>query len=222
MTKTLTGLLFLLLLSESACGQTKVPGQNTSKSTLPMTTASPSKPGNELATFGSGCFWCTEAIFLDVKGVEKVTSGYAGGHVKNPTYREVGLGTTGHAEVTQIEYDPNQVTFDELLEIFWQTHDPTTLTRQGNDDGPQYRSAIFYHNELQKQRAELYKTQLEKEKVFDNPIVTEITSFSNFYPAEDYHQNYYALNPSQGYCVYVIRPKVDKFRKVFKDKLKKS
>jgi peptide-methionine (S)-S-oxide reductase len=187
-----------------------------------MTIASPSKPGNELATFGSGCFWCTEAIFLDVRGVEKVTSGYGGGHVKNPSYREVTTGTTGHAEVTQIEFDPKVVSFDELLEIFWQTHDPTTLNRQGNDEGPQYRSAIFYHSQQQKERAEYFKAELEKEKVFDAPIVTEITPFSNFYPAEDYHQNYYALNPSQGYCVYVIRPKVEKFRKVFKDKLKKS
>jgi peptide-methionine (S)-S-oxide reductase len=217
-----TALLPLLFIASASCAQPVQEVEGSKNSSLPMTSAKPSKPENELATFGSGCFWCTEAIFLDVKGVEKVTSGYAGGRVKNPSYREVTTGTTGHAEVTQIEFDPRVVSFDELLEIFWQTHDPTTLNRQGNDEGPQYRSAIFYHSPQQKERAEHFKAELDKEKVFDDPIVTEITPFSNFYPAEDYHQNYYALNPSQGYCVYVIRPKVEKFRKVFKDKLKKS
>jgi peptide-methionine (S)-S-oxide reductase len=173
------------------------------------------------ATFGSGCFWCTEAVFLSVKGVEKVESGYAGGKVKNPTYREVCSGLTGHAEVTQITYDPKLVSYEDLLEIFWNTHDPTTLNRQGADEGTQYRSVVFFHNEEQKKIAEAYKKQLEASKVFKNPIVTEISPLTNFYKAEDYHQNYYELNPNQGYCQYVIRPKVDKFKKQFASKLKK-
>lgn len=172
------------------------------------------------ATFGSGCFWCTEAVFLAVKGVSKVESGYSGGTVKNPTYKEVCTGLTGHAEVTRITYDPSIVSFSDLLEIFWNTHDPTTLNRQGNDEGPQYRSVIFYHDDNQKKVAEAYKAQLEASKVFSSRIVTEISPLTNYYPAEDYHQNYYALNPNAGYCQYVIRPKVEKFRKQFKNKLK--
>lgn len=172
-------------------------------------------------TFGAGCFWCVEAIFSDLKGVEKVVSGYSGGTVKNPSYKEVCAGTTGHAEVCQITYNPSEISFKELLEVFWQTHDPTTLNRQGGDVGTQYRSAIFYHNEEQKKIAEEFKAVLNQEKVFENPIVTEITAYSNFYPAEDYHQDYFELNGEQPYCSAVIRPKVEKFRKVFKDKLKK-
>ncbi len=172
-------------------------------------------------TFGAGCFWCVEAIFSDLKGVEKVVSGYSGGTVKNPSYKEVCAGTTGHAEVCQITYNPSEISFKELLEVFWQTHDPTTLNRQGGDVGTQYRSAIFYHNEEQKKIAEEFKAVLNQEKVFENPIVTEITAYSNFYPAEDYHQDYFDLNGEQPYCSAVIRPKVEKFRKVFKDKLKK-
>lgn len=180
------------------------------------------KPMNStVATFGAGCFWCTEAVFLNVKGVSKVESGYAGGKVKNPTYREVCSGLTGHAEVTQITFDPSVVSFEELLEIFWNTHDPTTLNRQGADEGTQYRSAVFYHNDEQKKIAEAYRKQLEDAHVFKNPIVTEITALNNYYPAEDYHQNYYALNPNQGYCQYVIRPKVEKFKKQYAAKLKK-
>jgi peptide-methionine (S)-S-oxide reductase len=174
----------------------------------------------DTATFGTGCFWCTEAIFQQLKGVLKVESGYSGGHIDNPTYKEVCEGTTGHAEVVQIVYDPTRITFDELLEAFWQSHDPTTLNRQGNDVGPQYRSAIFYHNEEQKQKAEKYKAELDKAKAFDKPIVTEISPFSKFYVAENYHQDYYNNNGSQPYCYYVIRPKLDKFRKVFKEKIK--
>jgi peptide-methionine (S)-S-oxide reductase len=173
------------------------------------------------ATFGSGCFWCTEAIFERLNGVVKVESGYSGGKVENPTYEEVCTGTTGHAEVTQITYDPSIITFDELLEVFWKTHDPTTLNRQGNDVGTQYRSVIFYHNEEQKELAEKYKAELDKSGVWDNPIVTEISPFINFYSAEKYHQDYYNNNPNQGYCAFVITPKVEKFEKVFKDKLKK-
>lgn len=175
---------------------------------------------SQLATFGAGCFWCTEAVFLNVKGVSKVVSGYEGGKVKNPTYREVCTGETGHAEVTQITFDPSKVTFEELLEVFWNTHDPTTLNKQGADEGTQYRSVVFYHNEDQKKVAEAYKKQLEASNIYKSPIVTEITPASTFYAAEDYHQNYYELNPSQGYCQYVIRPKVEKFKKQFASKLK--
>lgn len=175
----------------------------------------------DTATFGTGCFWCTEAIFQELEGVLKVTSGYSGGTVVNPTYKQVCDGNTGHAEVIQIVYDPSKITFDELLEAFWQSHDPTTLNRQGNDVGPQYRSVIFYHNAEQKEKAEKYKAELDKSKAFDNPIVTEITPFSKFYVAENYHQDYYNNNGSQPYCYYVIRPKLEKFNKVFKNKLKK-
>jgi peptide-methionine (S)-S-oxide reductase len=173
------------------------------------------------ATFGSGCFWCTEAIFENLNGVHSVVSGYAGGHVLNPTYEEVCTGTTGHAEVTQITYDSSLISYDELLEVFWKTHDPTTLNRQGNDVGPQYRSVIFYHNDDQKQLAEKYKSELDKSGAWDNPIVTEISPLTNYFPAEKYHQDYYNNNPNQGYCAFVIAPKLEKFRKVFKDKLKK-
>jgi len=179
-----------------------------------------SNPGLQLATFASGCFWCTEAIFQNVDGVEKVVSGYMGGKVKNPTYKEVCTGQTGHAEVIQLTYDPKKVSYDELLEIFWKTHDPTTLNRQGADVGTQYRSAIFYHNDDQKQLAEKYKKKLTEAEVFDQPIVTEITTASVFYKAEDYHQNYYNLNGDAPYCSMVIQPKVEKFKKVFKEKLK--
>jgi len=173
------------------------------------------------ATFGAGCFWCTEAVFLNVNGVTKVVSGYSGGKIKNPTYREVCSGLTGHAEVTQITYDPKKVSFEDLLEVFWNTHDPTTLNRQGADEGTQYRSVVFYNGEEEKKIAEQYKKQLEASHVYKNPIVTEISPLVNFFPAEDYHQNYYALNPEQGYCQYVIRPKVEKFKKQFSAKLKK-
>jgi len=174
----------------------------------------------EIATFGGGCFWCTEAIYERVKGVHTVVSGYAGGTVKNPTYKEVCEGTTGHAEVIQIGYDPKVVSYDELLEIFFKTHDPTTLNRQGADVGTQYRSVIFYQNEEQKKKAEFYKNELNKSGAWDNPIVTEISPLTNFYPAEDYHQDYYENNPNQGYCSFVIGPKVEKFEKVFKNRLK--
>ena len=174
----------------------------------------------DTATFGTGCFWCTEAIFQQVEGVEKVTSGYGGGHVAHPSYKEVCTGTTGHAECIQVVYNPAKVTFDELLEIFWQTHDPTTLNRQGNDVGTQYRSVVFYHNNEQKEKAEKYKAELDKSGAFNNPIVTEVTAFTNFYAAENYHQDYYNQNGSEPYCYMVIRPKLEKFEKVFKKKLK--
>ncbi|MDY7393821.1 peptide-methionine (S)-S-oxide reductase MsrA [Aureibaculum sp. 2210JD6-5] len=178
--------------------------------------------GNELATFGNGCFWCTEAIFQQLEGVSKVESGYAGGSVKNPTYKEVTTGTTGHAEVIRLSFDPKVISYTELLEVFFSTHDPTTLNRQGADVGTQYRSAIFYHNEEQKNAAEAMLAALEKENIFDDPIVTEITALNNYYPAEDYHQNYYNNNKNQGYCRAVINPKLEKFKKQYKDKLKKG
>jgi len=174
----------------------------------------------ELATFGAGCFWCVEAIYQQVDGVEKVVSGYSGGQVKNPSYKEVCTGTTGHAEVCQLSYDPGKVTFDELLEMFWQTHDPTTLNRQGNDVGTQYRSVVFYHNDAQKQLAAEYKEKLNKAGIYSNPIVTEIVPFEIMYMADDSHQNYFNENGAQPYCSIVIQPKVEKFKKVFKDKLK--
>lgn len=180
------------------------------------------REGLAVATFGSGCFWCTEAVFQNVEGVEKVESGYSGGKVKNPTYKEVCSGLTGHAEVIQVHYDTAKVSYEELLEIFWKTHDPTTLNRQGADEGTQYRSVVFYHNEEQKKLAEKYKAELDKSGAFDNPIVTEISPYTEFYKAEDYHQNYYNLNGNAPYCSYVIQPKLEKFRKVFKHKLKKS
>jgi peptide-methionine (S)-S-oxide reductase len=179
------------------------------------------KEGLETATFGSGCFWCTEAVFERLEGVESAVSGYAGGSIENPTYREVTSGNTGHAEVTQIMFDPNVITFAELLEVFWKTHDPTTLNRQGADVGTQYRSVIFYHDEKQKELAEKYKKELNGSGAFSDPIVTEISAFTNYYPAEDYHQDYYDENPAQPYCSFVIAPKIEKFEKVFKDKLKK-
>lgn len=176
----------------------------------------------DTATFGTGCFWCTEAIFQQLEGVEKVTSGYSGGTVANPTYEQVCSKTTGHAECLNIMYDPKKISFDELLEIFWQTHDPTTLNRQGADAGPQYRSVVFYHNEEQRAKTAKYKADLDKSGAFNNPIVTTLEPFTVFYAADDEHQNYYKNNGSQGYCQFVIRPKVEKFEKVFKNKLKKN
>ncbi|MCS6832617.1 MAG: peptide-methionine (S)-S-oxide reductase MsrA, partial [Flammeovirgaceae bacterium] len=167
----------------------------------------------EVATFGAGCFWCVEAVFQRLKGVEKVVSGYSGGAIPNPTYEQVCTGTTGHAEVCQITFNPDQIRFEELLEVFWQTHDPTTLNRQGNDVGTQYRSVIFYHTPQQKEIAEKYKKSLDASGVFSKPIVTEISPFTAFYPAESYHQNYFNNNPYQPYCRFVVQPKVDKFKK---------
>ncbi len=177
------------------------------KSTQPINPVKPEKEAkNKIAVFGGGCFWCTEAIFSQLKGVKKVVSGFSGGTVPNPSYKEVCTGTTGHAECIQITYDPNVISYPELLEVFWDTHDPTTINRQGADVGTQYRSVIFYTDEEQKKLAEEYKEHLEKEKIWDKPIVTEITRFEKFYPAEDYHQEYYENNPDQGYCRIVITP----------------
>jgi peptide-methionine (S)-S-oxide reductase len=172
------------------------------------------------ATFGAGCFWCVEAVFQNLIGVSKVISGYAGGHSENPTYHQVCSGSTGHAEVAQITYDPSEVSYRELLEVFWKTHDPTTLNRQGNDTGTQYRSVIFYHDQDQKREAEEVMKLLQENNVWPDPIVTEIAPLAKFYPAEDYHQNYYHQQGDQPYCQVVIRPKLKKFRDVFRDKLK--
>jgi peptide-methionine (S)-S-oxide reductase len=178
-------------------------------------------PGRfQTATFGSGCFWCTEAVFQRLKGVQSVVSGYSGGEVKNPKYHDVCAGTTGHAEVVQVTYDPEMISFSDLLEVFWKLHDPTTLNRQGNDRGTQYRSAIFYHTDEQRELAERYKRKLDEAGIYDDPIVTEITPFSAFYTAEDYHQNYFRENGRVPYCQYVIVPKMDKLKDVFRDKLK--
>lgn len=178
------------------------------------------KPKLEKATFGMGCFWCSEAVFQRVKGVVSIKSGYEGGNYANPTYEEVCTGTTGHAEVVELQFDPAKVSYATLLEIFWKTHDPTTLNRQGADVGTQYRSAIFYHNVNQKETAEKFKKDLNAAKVFENPIVTEITSAKPFYVAENYHQDYFLLNCEQPYCKTVILPKMQKLEKLFKSKLK--
>ncbi len=174
----------------------------------------------ETATLGAGCFWCVEAVFQDLKGVHRVVSGYAGGTVENPTYQQVCRGNTGHAEVVQITFEPEVISFEDLLYVFWRTHDPTTLNRQGADVGPQYRSVIFYHTETQKASAEKSKKETDASGLWPDPIVTEITPFSNFYEAEAYHQNYYRLNPNQPYCRMVIDPKVRKFKKEFQAKLR--
>lgn len=207
------------LLSLLSCAEKKSTTNTTTKKVMTehVTTAT-----TDTATFGTGCFWCTEAIFQQLEGVIKVTSGYSGGSVQNPTYKEVCNGTTGHAECLNIVYDTSKITFDELLEVFWQTHNPTTLNRQGADVGTQYRSVVFYHNDIQKNTTEKYIASLNKSGAWDAPIVTTLEPFTIFYSAEDYHQNYYNLNGSAGYCQMVIRPKVEKFEKVFKDKLKKG
>jgi len=175
----------------------------------------------ETATLGAGCFWCVEAVFDDLKGVESVESGYSGGHTENPTYQQVCSETTGHAEVAQINFDPNEISFKEVLQVFFAVHDPTTLNRQGNDVGSSYRSAIFYHDDNQKRIAEEVIKEVETEGVYDNPIVTEVAPFDNFYIAENYHQEYFANNPNQPYCAAVVAPKVAKFRQKFVNRLKK-
>jgi peptide-methionine (S)-S-oxide reductase len=177
----------------------------------------------DTATFGTGCFWCTEAIFEQLNGVLSVTSGYSGGQVPNPSYKQVSSGETGHAECVQVIYEPAKISYDDLLEVFFQVHDPTTLNRQGADVGTQYRSVIFFHNDAQKQKAEYYKNELNKSGAYSNNIVTEIASAAKFYPAENYHQEYYELNKNTNpYCSAVIKPKLDKFEKVFSKKLKSN
>ena len=210
--------VFLLIATFFVC-LTVVAQKN--KTTKKMDQISKNTP-TETAYFGEGCFWCTEAFFQRLKGVISVESGYGGGHVINPTYEQVCDKTTGHVELAKIVYNPAEISFDELLEVFWKTHDPTTYNRQGNDVGPQYKSVIYYLNEEQKVKATAYKEALGKSGAWDKPIVTEILAFKNYYPAENYHQNYYNDNPGQGYCYFVIRPKLEKFEKVFKNKLKKQ
>ncbi len=213
-------LITFVSCAQKSSNSTKIKPSNT---TMTNSMENNTSQKTETATFANGCFWCTEAIFEELDGVISATSGYTGGHVKNPTYKEVTTGQTGHAEALEIVYDPAKITFDELLEVFWETHDPTTLNRQGADVGTQYRSGIFYHNQEQKEKAEKYKAALDKSGAFDSPIVTEITAFTEFYAAENYHQQYYENNENTNpYCRVVIRPKLEKFRKVFKDKLKIS
>lgn len=220
-TGTMQKILFsslLAMLTLAGCAQTK----NKKEQKNMSTTTIPDGVKTDTADFGSGCFWCTEAIFQRLKGVYSVRSGYGGGHVENPSYEQVCDKTTGHAEIVRIVYNPAEISFDELLEVFWKTHDPTTLNQQGADKGPQYRSVIFYHSEEQKIKAEKYKAELDKSGAWDKPIVTAIEPYKNYYPAELYHQNYYNDNQNQGYCRYVIQPKLEKFENVFKDKLKKN
>ena len=168
---------------------------------------------SEIATLGGGCFWCVEAVFQRIEGVISVKPGYAGGNVKNPTYKQICTGNTGHAEVAKIEFDPSKITYSQILNVFWQSHDPTTLNRQGNDVGTQYRSVIFFHNESQEEIAKKSKVDADKSGYWDNEIVTEITLLNNYYDAEDYHDNYYNNNPNQPYCLFVIKPKLDKLEK---------
>ncbi len=208
------------MLSSCAQNQKKdIPTMETEKNSVSSLKSQVS--GLDTATFGAGCFWCVEAQFEMLEGVAKVESGFSGGHVKNPSYKEVCTGSTGHAEVCNIYYDPKKISYEEMLYAFWQTHDPTQMNRQGNDVGTQYRSVIYYHNDKQKQLAEEYKKKLNDEKVYESPVVTEISPFTVFYKAEDYHQNYFNQNGNESYCQFVVRPKVEKFQKVFKGKLKK-
>jgi methionine-S-sulfoxide reductase/methionine-R-sulfoxide reductase len=222
-----TGLAALLAagvfmaVPNSATGQPNAAGQPGEKAETSKSSAeAPGKDGLQIITFGSGCFWCTEAVFDELKGVESAVSGYSGGQVPNPTYEQVCTGQTGHAEVIQVTYDPKVIAFKDLLAVFWQTHDPTTLNAQGPDHGTQYRSAVFYHTDEQRKEAEFYMKKLDESGAFRAPIVTEITKFEKFYPAEGYHQEYFAANPEQGYCRQIIRPKVNKFKKAFADLLK--
>jgi peptide-methionine (S)-S-oxide reductase len=209
--------IFSAFISFTSCANKKTTTMNNEPN---LTTTQASLM--DTVTFGTGCFWCTEAIFQQVDGVVSVESGYSGGQLENPTYEQIGSGATGHAECLNIVYDSTKVSYDELLEIFWQTHDPTTLNRQGNDIGTQYRSVIFYRNAHQKEIAEKYRAALDKSGAFPRPIVTTLEPMTQFYKAENYHQNYYNQNGSQPYCQFVIRPKVEKFQKVFKDKIKKN
>lgn len=208
------------LLAGASCAEKKEERASTTMNAKPG--PAPTTPSVELATFGAGCFWCVEAVFQRLTGVLSVESGYSGGATDNPSYEEVCTGQTGHAEVCQIKFDPSKVDYPKLLEVFWKTHDPTTLNRQGNDSGTQYRSVIFTHNERQKELAEKYKKKLDASGAFTRPIVTEITPFTKFYKAEGYHQDFFNRNPGNGYCRVIIVPKVEKFKEAFGDSLKKE
>ena len=202
---------------QSACLQST--NSQTAQSRL-FTPSQDSLPDVDTATFAAGCFWCSEAQFQQLAGVDTVISGFTGGTVANPSYKQVTTGRTGHAEAINVVYRPKEISYDELLEAFFVAHDPTQLNRQGNDIGTQYRSAIFYHDSMEKEKAEYYIRRLTEEKVYDQPIVTKLEPYTDFYIADDYHQNYYNLNPEQAYCQYVIAPKLEKFKKVFKERLK--
>jgi peptide-methionine (S)-S-oxide reductase len=215
--------LFLCCMVVISCAQSdKKQKKKMDKETVALDETNVNMAGMEIATFGTGCFWCTEAVLESLDGVKKLVSGYSGGHDPNPTYKAVCTGETGHAECVEVTYDPKVITYTDLLEAFFRSHDPTSLNRQGNDVGTQYRSVIFYHNEDQKKQAEQAKLELDKSEAYAKPIVTEISPAVKFFPAEDYHQNYFANNPDQGYCAFVIAPKLDKFKKVFKEKLRKD
>jgi len=221
-----THLFFQLATLLGTLFSTSAVTQPTSVMNESLNVATPTAPSStadslHVATFGNGCFWCTEAVFQNLEGVEKVESGYSGGPKPNPTYKEVCNGNTGHAEVLQITYNPQKISFDELLEVFWKTHDPTTLNRQGADVGTQYRSVIFYHDDEQRRLSEAYKQKLDASGAFPRPIVTEISPLKAFFKAEDYHQNYFNEHGENPYCQMVVRPKVEKFQKVFAGKLKK-
>ena len=181
-----------------------------------------SAPASQLATFGAGCFWCVEAVFQRLEGVESVVSGYSGGHVENPTYKQVTTGRTGHAEVVQVRFDPAVISYETLLEVFFNTHDPTTLNRQGADVGPQYRSVVFYHDDAQRAAAERAKRELNASGAFSRPVVTQIAAMTKFYEAEEYHQDYFRRNPDKAYCQVVINPKLQKFQSKFRDRLKQD
>jgi peptide-methionine (S)-S-oxide reductase len=210
-----TSVLFFLFICFSACAQNNTNNKTNKIKITNMTNI-------ETITLGSGCFWCTEAFFQRLKGVVSVTSGYSGGFVDNPTYEQVCDKTTGHAEVCQVLFDTTKISLDEILSVFWKTHDPTTLNQQGNDIGPQYRSVVFFHNKHQEDLAKKYINELNAAKAWPNPVVTTVEAFEKFYAAENYHQNYYNNNKNQGYCRYVIGPKLEKFEKVFADKLIKE
>jgi len=208
-------LIFIGYLQGSSCVHSQANIEPIKESMIPNVKT-------DTITLGAGCFWCVEAVFQQLKGVYTVESGYSGGNVKNPSYKEVCTGTTGHAEVCQIAYNPAEISFREILEVYWQTHDPTTLNRQGADAGTQYRSVIFYHNEQQKLVAEEMKKKLDDARIYKNPVVTQIVPFENFYIAENYHQEYYFNNTAQPYCSMVITPKIEKFKKIFSEKLKEK
>lgn len=216
-TAALLSVLGIATSGQPAQGQSS---KNTQTRVMTSNESSAVPAGMAKATFGTGCFWCTEAMFETLDGVQGAVSGYEGGAKPNPTYKEVCTGTTGHAECVEVTYDPSKISYTELLQAFFRSHDPTSLNRQGADVGTQYRSVVFYHNDEQKQLAQTVKDELNKSGAYDKPIVTEISPASTFFEAEDYHQNYFAQNPDQGYCAFVIAPKLDKFRKVFKEKLK--
>jgi len=212
----------LLMMSLVACTFSNSSSVKNTKTTMDNTQNTPQGENIEVATLGGGCFWCLEAVYQRMEGVQKIVSGYTGGTIKNPTYKEVCSGTTGHAEVIQITFDSKTVSYAQILEVFWRLHDPTTLNRQGADVGTQYRSAIFYHNEAQKEIAQKSIDAVVEAQLWNGKITTEVAMLGIFYPAEDYHQNYYNDNSREGYCVAVVAPKVEKFKKIFKEKLKKE